>query len=231
MPKAVKHNSVEFISPVKKAHQFRRTIAKRGRGLNKKAMEFASISGGSVFLSIQLFDRPSQRDTTATFTSRSDRDWKKHLTKILASDKNPIRLDTSPQDYVPIHQTKKTQTVRPPKGCKTPWFCEGTHIPYLLPQLMRDFTKKKEDLSTVSLQAEGEVKKYFGTDKEELEDSRIIECSMNNEENAETKAVVYSPGYFRPLRPHWKVAQFTGKEVRYKSWNLLHDLMKGRRPR
>lgn len=219
MPRAVRHNSIAFISPVDEAHKFRRTIQKRGSGLHKKAMEFAIISGARVFLAIELNDGTAECNTTLCFTSRGDRDWKKHLTKLQEPKKPSIRLDTTPLDYYPIFDPDlPPRTLPHSRNIKHPWFWSKTTASRLLPQMEDGHAAKSAALAHVLDDAQGEVLRYFDGDKERLQDSLVVQSPLNPEENAEVNAVAYSPSYFRPT---WHDAHKTLSRVRHQSWDLL----------
>lgn len=228
--KKVKHNDISFIDPVDEQYRFRRTMQKRGKGLHKKAMEVAIMSGGKVFLCVQIYDRTARRNTTLTFTSRGDRDWQKHARKLLVPEEDTIRLDTVAADYFPLYfPPKKPVVPKHSRTIKKPWFWLNSAAKILLPQLRDEFGAVSQSLASLLAQSRLEVQEYFGDDREELENSQSIEMPLNQEENAETAAVSYTPSHFRPVRPHWNHAETVGKEVRWNSWALLNELMRGRR--
>jgi hypothetical protein len=239
MPVRRKRNPIIEIDHVTNFKDFRRCVEKRGNGLHKKAMEFALKTGAEVFLSIRMFDRVAGRNTALTFTTRTDRDWRKHLEKILSGKFKtmegipslPVRLDTATGDYERIFDpvfapipSKKFKT----RDIKRPWFWKPTTADILYPQLSTEHTKKTEDLQNSLQTVRTEISNYFGDDKEDLEDSRVITEPCGSEEQTERDTIHYNKQYFssRPLRVNWMVTEAASITTKRIGWSLLHELIR-----
>lgn len=209
---------------------YERTVTKRGNGLLKKAMEFAIISGGEVFIALRLPGDNTQnnRDAVLTFTSGEDRNWRKHAQKLIEEEETrpTVRLDTCPRDYEMIfHDTPRGFADKVPRGVRRPFFHTPRTAHIVAPQLAGEgYTKKEPQLVIVQALAQEAVNEYFQNNEDAIEESTVVLDSPNPEDQAEDAAIDYqADGYFRPPRQHWLDTTAHMRQIRLESRHLLRQ--------
>jgi len=225
----------QTIAPLSKAaypKKFERKVTKRGNNLLKKALEFAIIADeADVLLAINFRNKGSaERPSALTFTSRADRDWKKHVQKLVrASEGDAVRLDTAPVDYRMLFFDKAhdaSALPKIPKGVKRPFFDTTRTAHIIRPQIVgRSYAEAAPALVVVQVEAQRDVAQYFEGDKDEIEDSTVHQEPFNDEEREEMSAVDYfDDGYFRTPRGSWRDARRMMRRVRSQSGVLLGEM-------